>query len=119
MTRPESRMIGAPIVRREDPALLTGRGRYTADIALTDPLHIAFLRSPVAAGRITGIDTDAARAAPGVVAVLTGADLPPTAPPDVQPVLEIEVPPICDSVELQLRTRLGALVETVMERRTR
>jgi carbon-monoxide dehydrogenase large subunit len=83
-------MIGAPIVRREDPALLTGRGRYTADIALTDPLHIAFLRSPVAAGRITGIDTDEARAAPGVVAVLTGADLPPTAPPDVQPVLEIE-----------------------------
>jgi carbon-monoxide dehydrogenase large subunit len=83
-------MIGAPIPRREDPALLTGRGRYTADIALTDPLHIAFLRSPVAAGRITGIDTEDALAAPGVAAVLTGADLPPTLPPDMQPVLDIE-----------------------------
>ena len=90
MTKPESRMIGAPVVRREDPALLTGRGRYTADIVLTDPLHIAFLRSPVAAGRITGIDTAEALAAPGVAAVLTGADLPPTLPPDMQPVLEIE-----------------------------
>lgn len=89
MNKPASRMIGAAIPRREDPALLTGRGRYTADIVLSDPLHIAFVRSPVAAGRIIGIDTAQALSAPGVAAVLTGADLPPTLPPDLQPVLEI------------------------------
>jgi len=90
MTKPATRMIGAAIARREDPALLTGRGCYTADIALSAPLHIAFLRSPVAAGGIAGIDTAAALAAPGVHAVLTGADLPPTVPPEMQPVLGIE-----------------------------
>jgi carbon-monoxide dehydrogenase large subunit len=90
MNKPANRMIGAAIPRREDPALLKGSGRYTADITLTDPLHIAFLRSPVAAGRIAEIDVTAALDAPGVVAVITGADLPPTAPPDVLPVLEIE-----------------------------
>ncbi|MBF9058144.1 molybdopterin-dependent oxidoreductase [Rhodobacterales bacterium HKCCSP123] len=90
MNKPASQMIGAAIPRREDPALLKGQGRYTADIALTEPLHIAFLRSPVAAGRIAGIDISEALAAPGVHAVLTGADLPPTTSPHVLPVLEIE-----------------------------
>ncbi|WP_284261944.1 xanthine dehydrogenase family protein molybdopterin-binding subunit [Roseicyclus amphidinii] len=90
MNKPASQMIGAAIPRREDPALLKGQGRYTADIALNQPLHIAFLRSPVAAGRIAGIDISEALAAPGVHAVLTGADLPPTTSPDVLPVLEIE-----------------------------
>jgi carbon-monoxide dehydrogenase large subunit len=90
MNKPASQMIGAAIPRREDPALLKGQGRYTADIALTEPLHIAFLRSPVAAGRITDIDVSEALSAPGVHAVITGADLPPTTSPDVLPVLEIE-----------------------------
>ena len=89
MTKPMTRATGAPIPRREDPALLMGQGRYTADIALNKPLHIAFLRSPVAAGRIMAIDTTLAKDAPGVVAVVTGADVQPTVPPDVQPVLDI------------------------------
>jgi aerobic carbon-monoxide dehydrogenase large subunit len=89
MTKPEHRMIGAPVTRREDPALLMGQGRYTADIALDDALHLAFLRSPVASGRIAAIDMSEALEAPSVVAILTGADLPPTLPPDVQPVLDI------------------------------
>jgi carbon-monoxide dehydrogenase large subunit len=89
MTHASPKMIGAPLPRREDPALLKGQGRYTADIVLTDPLHVAFLRSPVAAGRIAAIDIDEALAAPGVHAILTGADLPPTVPPDMMPVLDI------------------------------
>ena len=110
MTRPAGKMIGAPIPRREDPALLTGRGCYTADIVLTNPLHLAFLRSPMAAGRIAGLDTSEAMAAPGVAAVLTGADLPPTVPPDLQPVLEIsEVPPF----PLLARTHVCAVGEPV------
>jgi len=84
-----TRAIGARIPRREDPALLKGEGRYTADIPLCDPLHIAFLRSPVASGRIASIDIEEALAAPGVVAVFTGVDLPPTTPPDLQLVLTI------------------------------
>jgi aerobic carbon-monoxide dehydrogenase large subunit len=85
MTKPEHRMIGAPVTRREDPALLMGQGRYTADIALDDALHLAFLRSPVASGRIAAIDMSEALEAPSVVAILTGADLPPTLPPMSSP----------------------------------
>ena len=84
--------IGLALPRREDPALLKGQGRYTADIALARPLHLAFLRSPVATGRIAGIDIADALAAPGVVAVFTGADLPPNPSPDLAPVLEIDAP---------------------------
>ncbi len=84
--------IGRALPRREDPALLTGQGRYVADIALDRPLHLAFLRSPVATGRIATLDVAQARSAPGVAAVLTGTDLPPNPSPDLLPVLEIEQP---------------------------
>lgn len=56
--------IGRALPRREDPALLTGQGRYVADIALDRPLHLAFLRSPVATGRIATLDVAQARSAP-------------------------------------------------------
>ena len=52
-----------------------GRGRFVADIALPHTLHVAFVRSPFAHARIASIDTAAARAATGVVAVVTAADL--------------------------------------------
>jgi carbon-monoxide dehydrogenase large subunit len=84
--------IGLALPRREDPALLKGQGRYTADIVLERPLHLAFLRSPMATGQIAGIDITAALAAPGVVAVFTGADLPPNPSPDLAPVLDIVAP---------------------------
>jgi carbon-monoxide dehydrogenase large subunit len=61
--------------------LLTGHGRYVDDVTLPGQLHVAFLRSDIAAGRIVRIDTSAARAVPGVQAVLTGADLNPMAGP--------------------------------------
>jgi aerobic carbon-monoxide dehydrogenase large subunit len=83
-----TRYFGSPVARIEDPRLLSGGGRYVDDIALGGMLHAAFLRSPVAHGRIRSIDASAARALPGVHAVYTMADvadiaggpMPPMAP---------------------------------------
>ena len=64
-----------PVRRREDSRFLTGRGRYADDLAPREALHVAFVRSPVAHGRIGEIDIEAARAMPGVRGVFTAADL--------------------------------------------
>src|SRR6516225_2204417 len=72
------RYTGASIKRSEDPRILTGRGRYVDDVKLPGMLHAAFVRSPLAHGRVLAVDVSAARALPGVVAVLTGADLDAT-----------------------------------------
>ena len=61
--------------RVEDQHLLTGQGRFTDDVSLPGQAHAAFLRSPHAHARIAGLDTSAALGAPGVIAVLTGADV--------------------------------------------
>jgi carbon-monoxide dehydrogenase large subunit len=66
--------IGQPVRRKEDFRLLTGRGRYGDDIALSNPAYAAFVRSPHAHARIVSIDKAGALARPGVLAVLTGAD---------------------------------------------
>ena len=73
LTRPQ--FIGARVVRREDPRLLTGAGNYVADIKRHGMVHIAFRRSDHAHALIKNIDTSAARAVPGVVAIYTGADI--------------------------------------------
>src|SRR4051794_31726427 len=73
--------IGQRVRRSEDPTLLTGRGRFVDDVSEGRMGHVAFVRSPVASGAITGIDTTAARALPGVLAVLTAADLAPHCAP--------------------------------------
>src|SRR4029079_9202191 len=70
------RQFGARVTRFEDPALLSGRGRYVDDISLPGALHACFVRSPLAHARIRSIDGAAARALPGVHAVLTAEDLP-------------------------------------------
>jgi len=67
--------IGQPVHRKEDPVLLSGRGRYTDDISLPGQAYAAMVRSRHAHGRIITIDTETARAMPGVLAVVTGADL--------------------------------------------
>ena len=67
--------IGAPLRRVEDKRFLTGRGRFVADIELSGALACALVRSPHAHAAIRRIDAAAALAAPGVVAVLTGADM--------------------------------------------
>jgi aerobic carbon-monoxide dehydrogenase large subunit len=65
------------MVRVEDEPLLRGLGRFVDDLEIPGALHVAFLRSPVAHGRLKGVDTSAAKALPGVHAVLTYADLRP------------------------------------------
>jgi carbon-monoxide dehydrogenase large subunit len=65
----------APFARVEDEALITGRGRYIADAPQPGMLYAAFVRSPHACARITSVDVAEARSAPGVVAVLTAADI--------------------------------------------
>lgn len=67
--------IGKDVKRREDPALLTGTAVYTNDFKLPGMLHAAVLRSPYAHARIKSVDTAAAKALPGVFAVLTGAEV--------------------------------------------
>jgi aerobic carbon-monoxide dehydrogenase large subunit len=69
------RHVGRPIKRLEDPKLITGSDHYVNDVRLDGALALAFVRSPHAHAGIKSIDTRAARAVPGVVAVLTGADL--------------------------------------------
>lgn len=68
--------IGARVKRREDAALLVGRGSYVGDLRLAGMLDAAFVRSPHAHALVRSIRTEAARRLPGVHAVLTLADLP-------------------------------------------
>ena len=68
-------LIGSRALRGEDPRLLRGGGRYLDDVALPGALHCAFVRSASAHALIRGIDTAAARAIPGVTAVLTLEDI--------------------------------------------
>jgi carbon-monoxide dehydrogenase large subunit len=76
-------IMGTRVLRTEDPRLLTHGGVYTDDLRvpeLTGAAYVTVVRSPLAHALITGIDTSAAAGMPGVVAVLTAADLP--APPE-------------------------------------
>ncbi|MFZ4760318.1 MAG: xanthine dehydrogenase family protein molybdopterin-binding subunit, partial [Burkholderiaceae bacterium] len=66
---------GHSVRRIEDPTLVSGTGRYVDDVSLPGQLHLTMLRSPYPHAKIVSIDTAAARALPGVVAVYTGADL--------------------------------------------
>ncbi len=67
--------VGKRTKRPDDPRLLTGRGRYVDDHVLPRMVHVAFVRSPHPAARITRVDLGAARALPGVVATLTGEEV--------------------------------------------
>jgi aerobic carbon-monoxide dehydrogenase large subunit len=70
-----SPLIGKPLRRKEDLRLLTGGGRYSDDVNLPGQAYACVLRSPHAHARIRSIDTVAAQTMPGVLAVLTGADV--------------------------------------------
>ena len=72
---PEGGYIGAPIPRREDARLLTGRGTFVDDLEMPGVAHAAMVRSPHAHARVRGIDTAAALALPGVLAVVSAADV--------------------------------------------
>jgi len=69
------RLFGASVRRREDPRLITGHGRYVADVALPGMLHVAVHRSLHAHARVVKIDAEAARRCPGVAHVLVPADV--------------------------------------------
>jgi aerobic carbon-monoxide dehydrogenase large subunit len=91
------RGLGHSVRRKEDDRFLRGRGNYVDDLQLPGMLHMALLRAPLAHARITGIDVEAAKAHPGVVAVVTGRDLDahglawmPTLSGDTQAVLALD-----------------------------
>src|SRR5262244_2727179 len=67
--------VGQPVRRTEDPTLVRGEGRYTDDINLPNQAYAVMVRSTHAHGIIRNIDVAAARVMPGVLAVVTGADL--------------------------------------------
>lgn len=69
------KMVGAEVRRVEDPRVLLGKSRYVDDVQLPGTVAMAFARSPYAHAKITQVDVNAAQAYPGVLAVLTGADI--------------------------------------------
>jgi carbon-monoxide dehydrogenase large subunit len=73
--RPTAGGIGESVLRKEDAELITGQGRFVDDLVLPGMLHAAFTRSPFGHARILSIDTSAAKAMPGVAAVLVAGDL--------------------------------------------
>ncbi|MFL2547030.1 MAG: xanthine dehydrogenase family protein molybdopterin-binding subunit, partial [Candidatus Rariloculaceae bacterium] len=66
--------VGKPVLRKEDERLVTGRGQFTDDFSAPDQVYAAFVRSPYPHALISGIDTEAASALPGVFAIYTGVD---------------------------------------------
>jgi carbon-monoxide dehydrogenase large subunit len=92
-----SRFIGQPIIRIEDAALLRGAGRFVDDVPVRGALEATFVRSAHAHARIESIDVAAARAVPGVHAVLTYADIRPRLTQDRMP-LELRVEKLPENV---------------------
>ena len=74
-----ARWVGQRMPRLEDQRMVTGHGQYIDDLNKPGMVHVAFVRSAVARGRITGLDATQARRAPGVIAVLTAAEINPRA----------------------------------------
>ena len=70
-----TRFVGTSVPRREDRALLTGQGRFIDNLTLPGTAYMAVVRSPYPRARIRGVSLDPARAAEGVVAAYSGADL--------------------------------------------
>ena len=86
-------VFGAPILRREDPRMLIGNGRYVADLSDGDCLSMIFVRSPVARAVIRNLNVDGARAMPGVTGIFTGCDVDGLLRPRVNAVLgDVEAP---------------------------
>jgi aerobic carbon-monoxide dehydrogenase large subunit len=85
------RWVGQSVKRREDRRLLTGRGQFVADLQLPRMLHAVLVRSPLAHANIRSVDLTRAKAAPGVLDALNGADLLRLLPP--VPEGQISLPP--------------------------
>jgi aerobic carbon-monoxide dehydrogenase large subunit len=97
VSEPTRAYVGMPLSPRETRKLVLGRGTYVGDVTAPGMLHAAFVRAPHAHARIVRIDVEAARRAPGIVAVLTGADLahlaaPLRIAPPIDGLLPMEMP---------------------------
>ena len=79
-----SRVVGTSVLRKEDRRLLTGRGRFIADLQLPAMVHVAFARSNLAHARIRAIGRSRAQALPGVLAVFVAKDIGLNAVPGMQ-----------------------------------
>ena len=90
MNGAHGKMIGRPRRRVEDAALLAGRACYSGDVALDEPLHVVFLRSPVARAADVRLGSEAAAAMPGVHAIHCAADLGATSSLSVNPILPLK-----------------------------
>jgi aerobic carbon-monoxide dehydrogenase large subunit len=110
--------IGNARLRKEDQRLITGRTRWTDNIVLTGMQHLAMVRSPFAHARITGIDTAAAKAAPGVLAVLTGQDVKDSqgAMANAWPITEDQVAPVHPAIAVDRVSFAGEVVAVVVAR---
>ena len=86
--QPPSRLIGTPFRRVDGRAKVTGQTQFADDLAFPRMVHVKLVRSTVPHALIKGIDLDAARGMPGVVAVMTGEELP--TPFGILPVSEDE-----------------------------
>ena len=71
----DAKEIGRDRRRKEDQRLITGRTRWTDNIELNGMVHLAMVRSPHAHAKITSVDVSAAKAAPNVLAVVSGKDI--------------------------------------------
>lgn len=119
----ENNGIGAAVKRVEDFRFLTGRGRYTDDITRPNQTYAHILRSPHARAKINGIDTAAAKAADGVVAVFTGADLQCGSIPcgwqihnkDGSPMAEPEHPPLAKGEVRHVGDQVAVVIADTLE----
>lgn len=111
-------VIGASVARLEDPPLVRGQARFVDDIARPGMLHACFVRSPHAHARIRSVDVQAARAIPGVMAVLTAADIKPfltsdllrTALPSPSFQLELHRPVLADREVVHVGEAIAVVV---------
>ena len=108
--------FGAPILRREDPRMLTGNGRYVADLSDGDCLSMIFVRSPVARAAIRELNVDGARSMPGVAGIFTGRDVDGLLRPRVNAVLgDLKAPDMPILARGELRAVGQPIVAVVAE----
>jgi len=110
--------VGSPRRRKEDQRLITGRSRWTDNLKLPGMHHLAMVRSPLAHARITSVDTTAAKAASGVVAVLTGADVAEQqgSLPNAWPITEDQKAPPHPAIAVDRVAFAGEIVACVVAR---
>ena len=98
-------VFGQRVTRLEDRPLLTGQGRFAADMAFEGQLHMRVVRATCAHGRITAMHLDAAKTLPGVIAVWTGADIADLPPIDFRDPAAAALKPYRQTILAQDRVR--------------